>query len=1330
MVFLPTNPIANVLLFELVCEIKIFEKNFKNKHHTKCIFEALMNIMKKTLFYVGILFLSLTAFAQSKQITIDWGGPTSGQSANLSKDKNFQEKQDELLASMNLSFSEDEVIYREQWKDNGIANKNSLQISNIRYGTPTSEELQKINIEEIPSALDAQLISSRARDIVYTRIHINPIIKNKGIIQKVLSFNISYSFTRQGGNTSRMPLSNSVLATGSWYKFKINETGMYRISKSFLSDIGMNTNNVDPKKLKIYGHGGKPLPLIVGVSNEFDLPENAIQVIGEDDGSFDPNDYVLFYGIGTLGFDAQTDPELDTHINPYADEAFYYITADGGNGLRVQTMTEPAGAPNNVISTFDDYQFHEEDDDNPGKVGRRWVGNRFDIESEQQFEFAFENIVSGEEMDVTIKMGAVSESSTSMAISINGTSINPVLFSPAVNVLIDFKNVNEQIPAPQGSEGAVTIDMTYSNAGNPSSIAYLDYIRIRAQRRLEGTGNQIPFRYNEAQTLNGIGQYELSNMTNYDQIWDVTNKGSITSKPNENGEASIQFKAFMGQIREYVAVHESDYFTPTKLGQSRVANQDLKGTIFNNASGSFEDIDYVIITPSFLIQPALRLANHHKTRNGLRVKVVTTDKIYEEFSSGKQDIGAIRNFLKYVYDNASSPQNKLQYVGLIGDSSVDYKDRLQNNNNILPSFHTLSSNSTVSSFVSDDYFGCYDDGEGTMVGSDLLDVAIGRIIADDVSVANAMVNKIINYESKESYGNWRNNFLLISDDVDAEFEYGALEVTLDAIGDDIGAEKPFINVKKIHTDAFQQEASAGGDRYPEVNEAISSAIDVGALIVTYFGHGGEDGLAKEFIFTKTDAQNLQNVNRNPLIVTVTCEYTRFDNPLRITAGELVYTNRVGGAVGLITTTRSITVSLGVDYNRRLAPILFGYGTSDYPTPAEALRRTKNEIPNGLRRVVFYIGDPAMKLGFPQPKVRLTTLNGAPINLASDTLKALSKVRMGGEVVDQSGNLQTDYNGVLEAKVFDKYVQRQTLGNDGVIIDGELAILDFVTLGEGLFNGQATVENGTFEFEFVVPRDIQIPVGKARVSLYSQRDNVLEDNEGYNLALKVGGLNENAPVDNIGPTINLFMNDESFASGGFTNDSPILLAKLEDENGINTASGIGHDMIAILDGDESNPIVLNEYYQAEVDDYMRGTTTYRLRDLEEGLHVLTFKAWDVYNNSSTADIQFIVTGDNTLKISRVLNYPNPFVDYTEFWFNHNRPFEPLEIQVQVFTITGKIVWTKNDIDTTDGFLSRKITWDGRDDFGEKIGKGVYVYKITVKSTLTNKQVEKFEKLVIL
>ena len=342
------------------------------------------------------------------------------------------------------------------------------------------------------------------------------------------------------------------------------------------------------------------------------------------------------------------------------------------------------------------------------------------------------------------------------------------------------------------------------------------------------------------------------------------------------------------------------------------------------------------------------------------------------------------------------------------------------------------------------------------------------------------------------------------------------------------------------------------------------------------------------------------------------------------------------------------------------------------------------------------------------------------------------MKFGGEVLDPGGNLISNYNGVLQAKVFDKDLQRQTLGNDGIRDEdtNELLILNFKTLGEILFNGQATVENGKFEFEFVVPRDVQIPVGNGKVSLYADRNGVREDQTGFNLDILVGGINENAPSDTQGPYINLFMNDESFVSGGITNDSPILIAKLEDENGINTASGIGHDLIAILDGDEENPFVMNEYYLADVDDYTKGQSNYKFRDLEEGLHTLTVKAWDVYNNSSTAEIQFVVAGDDKLKIERVLNYPNPFVNYTEFWFNHNRPFEPLEVQVQVFTVTGKVVWTQNQIVNTDGFLSREIIWDGKDDFGDRIGKGVYVYKLTVKSTLTGNRVEKFEKLVIL
>jgi hypothetical protein len=1212
------------------------------------------------------------------------------------------------------------VSYRKQWNDEGFADKNSVTVSNVRYGSVSSAELKKINPESLPNKLEFSIASTYSRDKLLTIFSISPIIKANGGYQKVLSFDVKYQYGPQSRNDPPA-ITNSVLASGKWYKFKVDQTGVYKIDKSFLNNLGMNTSGINPRNIKVYGHGGKSLPLLNAETKYFDLPENAIQVVGEEDGSFDGGDHVIFYGTSTKGYVL----ENDSNLNPYSDESYYYITADGGPGKRVISMVEPSGASEFTINEFDDYRFHELDEENPTKLGRRWYGNRFDIQNEQTYEFQFPNIVSGKTVKMEIVAASASESVTSMAVSVNSASLDPITFLKTGEGRL-LSVVPKKYDIPSGNE-TMTVDLVYSNGGNPSSIAYLDYISLWAVRQLSGVDGQLPFRYNEAAGLAGVAEYQISNASQFSQVWDVTDMQFITSKKNEGNASSFSFKQTLGEIREYVAINPNNYFTPIKVAQSVVQNQNLKGTIFNDESGNFKDVDYIIITAPFLIQPALRLATYHKNLQGLNVKVVTTDRIYEEFSSGKQDISAIRNFIRYVYYNASTEAKRIKYVGILGDTSIDYKNRLANNNNIVPTFQTVTGESISFSFMSDDFFGNMDSTDGT-IGQpsgdiDKLDIAMGRIIADNVSLANAMVDKIIKYTSESSYGNWRNNFVLISDDVDVLSEQ-SLQQELDDLGDTIAKRKPFVNVKKIHSDSYQQDASAGGNRYPKVNEAIEKAIDAGAIIVDYFGHGGEDGLAHEFIYTKETAQNFKNKDNLPCFITVTCEFTKFDNPLRITAGELTFQNKEGGAISLVTTTRAIQIKTGERFNVLLADELFGYDVEVPNTPAEGLRLAKAEI-DRLGRVVFYIGDPAMHLAFPKKSIRLTKLNGIPVAQTTDTLKALSKVKLEGEVLNAAGALMSDYNGILEAKVFDKNVMRQTLDNDN-----QGVIMNFTTLGEGIFNGQATVSNGIFQFEFVVPRDIQIPVGKGRVSLYAKRNNTLEDQTGVNLDLNVGGLNENAPEDNEGPLIKLYMNDESFVSGGITNDSPILLVNLEDPNGINTASGIGHDIVAILDGDEANPFVLNEYYQADVDDYTRGKTNFKFRDLEDGLHTLTLKAWDVYNNSSTAEIQFIVAGDDKLKITRVLNYPNPFVNYTEFWFNHNRPFEPLEVQVQVFTVTGKVVWTKNQIINTDGFLSRDIVWDGRDDFGDRIGKGVYVYKITVKSTLTNQRVEKYEKLVIL
>jgi hypothetical protein len=346
------------------------------------------------------------------------------------------------------------------------------------------------------------------------------------------------------------------------------------------------------------------------------------------------------------------------------------------------------------------------------------------------------------------------------------------------------------------------------------------------------------------------------------------------------------------------------------------------------------------------------------------------------------------------------------------------------------------------------------------------------------------------------------------------------------------------------------------------------------------------------------------------------------------------------------------------------------------------------------------------------------------------LQALAFATISGEVTDEFDVPLTSYNGELAVNIYDKDISRTTLANDGTYINGVLHTMNFTTLGETIFRGNASVTNGQFEFGFVVPRDIKIPVGNGKVSFYAKNNNALEDQTGSDFSVKIGGLNANAVADVVPPRIEIYMNDRTFASGGITNQSPLFLAFLEDEHGINTASGIGHDIVAYLDGDETKPYILNDYYETELNDYTKGKLKYPFRNLAVGLHTLTFKAWDVYNNIVTADLQFIVAGDETLSLTNVLNYPNPFVNHTEFWFTHNRPLEELEVQVQVFTITGKVVWTKNQIVSNGGFTSRDITWDGRDDFGDKIGKGVYVYKLTVKSNVTNKKIEKIEKLVIL
>ncbi|MFV8443036.1 type IX secretion system sortase PorU [Flavobacterium sp. LB2P44] len=1227
--------------------------------------------------------------------------------------------------SFHYEASNQTLVFTLKIKEAVSFDEGKIQITNVIYESISLSQLGDLAPENIPKTANQTLLITNSRNIKEAFISLSPLIKDDFGFKRIKSF--SYEIESNNARVSQFSktsnsITNSVLATGDWFQFYIEKSGVYKISKSFLQQLGLDINTVDPRKIKIYGNGGRMLPLSNNIYYPNDVSENAIQINGESDGVFNNEDYILFYGEGVDTWNQ----ESRTHLNLYDTKSYYYINVQGADGKRIASLTQPAGNSTVNLNSFDDYQFHELDLINIARLGRQWFGESFEVKEEQEFDFIFPNFDSSVPVKIMLTAASAAFTPTSFNITANGGSAGTISF-PALNSNSGTEFIVGLLPNNASFVGAekIKIKLKYNNNGVPGSKGFLDHIRLIAKRKLQGYGKQFRFQYDQSASSFGIVNYDISEATGISQIWDITDTYNVSNLINTN-QSTFKFKASLGELRKYIALDPSDYYSPLKDNKAKIPNQNLKGTVLENSQGQFQDIDYVIISPSFLNSQAEKLANFHRTNSNLKVKVISLESIYQEFSSGKQDVAAIRNCIKYIYENASTPEKRVKYINLFGDASYDFKNRILNNTNIVPIYHSLNSNTTgESSFASDDFFGLMDPSEGNIISNfGGIDVAVGRMLVNDTKQASEMINKVIEYHDLKSYGNWRNNVVLISDDSDVPSD-ASLQNRQNGLADIIFSEKPFLNVSKILLDSYTQEASAGGSRYPKARTDFFNAFEKGALVFNYLGHGGEDGLSSERIWEKSDGQNLSNQYKYPLFITITCEFSRFDNPLRPTAGEYTYWNPKGGAIAMITTIRSIGQFSAENFNDVFTKNLLSYGSNQYTSIAEALRISKNSNPNSATNVVFYIGDPALMLAIAKPKIKLTKVNDIPVNQSIDDLKSLSKIKLTGEITDENNNLLTNYSGEVSTTIFDKTVSRTTYNNDG-----NSPAVNFTVLGETIFRGNASVTNGQFEFSFVVPRDIRIPLANGRISFYAKKNEQLQNETGYDSNIKIGGINENAVTDNISPRVKLYMNDESFVSGGTTNESPFLVAYLEDENGINTASGIGHDLVAILDGDVSNPFVLNDYYQTKRDDFTSGTLRFPLRNLAVGLHTITFKAWDVYNNPITTEIQFIVVGDETITLTHVLNYPNPFVNHTAFWFTHNRPYEPLEVQVQVMTITGKIVWTKNQIITTEGFLSKEITWDGKDDFGDRIGKGVYVYKLTVKSSLTNKKSEKFEKLVIL
>jgi hypothetical protein len=683
--------------------------------------------------------------------------------------------------------------------------------------------------------------------------------------------------------------------------------------------------------------------------------------------------------------------------------------------------------------------------------------------------------------------------------------------------------------------------------------------------------------------------------------------------------------------------------------------------------------------------------------------VLVTDirKVYNEFSSGAQDLTAIRDFMKMLYDNAPDGQEP-KYLLLFGDASFDYKDRIENNSNFIPTWEDDESLTIVYSIATDDFFGFLDG-----PGDNILDVGIGRMPVQTIEQAVLGVDKIIHYATNSPIvmKDWRNTVCFVADDEDSNLHLEQAEEMAVFLDDTYSA----YNMDKIYVDAFPQVSTPGGQRAPEVNKAINNRMNKGALVMNYTGHGGEVGWGHERFLEISDINSWANYDQMPIFITATCEFSRYDDPERVSAGEMVYLNTNGGAIAMFTTARATFGGSNFNLNTALFDILFEKDQGEWYRFGDLIRIAKNDggVVDNDRKFIL-LGDPALKLAYPMLEVHTTKINGENVSTSPDTLRALSTITIEGEIRDGT-DLADSFNGTIFPIVFDKSSIITTLETDPTSDTTTFELQNNI-----LYKGKAQVTGGKFSFTFIVPKDIAYQYGFGKISYYAEDDNKI-DAHGYYRNVVVGGFNQAIEPDLTGPEVQLYMNDEAFVSGGITDQNPIMLAFASDESGINTVgTGIGHDIVAVLDGNTDKPIILNDFYEADLDSYTSGTIRYPFQNLEKGRHTLTLKVWDVFNNSGEAYIEFDVVSSENLVIESLVNYPNPFSNNTTFVISHNQQEESLDFSLMIFNLAGQVVRTFERSLVPTGYRTEAVTWDGTNENGGRVSDGMYLYRMSVKT----------------
>jgi hypothetical protein len=1113
--------------------------------------------------------------------------------------------------------------------------------------------------------------------------------------------------------------SSSVLASGNWYKIAVKDAGVYKIDIAFLSSLGINTSGISSASIRLFGNGGGMLPEANASPRPDDLEENAIMVVDGGDGVLNGGDYILFFSDGPDAWAKDSVNKRFIHKkNLYSDKAYYYLSI-GGTGKRIST-DQSNFIPNISVTTFDDRIFHELDTINFLSSGKEWFGEEFSNTPGHSLTRDFSlNILNLDiNSPVTISTDCLARSisvASRFDLSVTNQPLQQITIPPVSGGQYDrLAEEKQSLANTNVSQPNVILNYRYV-PGSFNSQGWLNWFEIFSRRNLSLNGSdQVMFR-DWKSVGNNIGEFVVSVSNSTTQVWDVTEPlNPVQMRTNLQG-TDCKFVNSCSRLREYIAFNSSNLPQPSSIG--RISNQDL------HASPA---TDLIIVTAPGLLAQAQRLAEFHRAQNNLRYTIATTDQVYNEFSSGIPDPTSVRDFVKMFYDRSkNTPVDQPKYLLLFGDASYDYRDRIRNNTNLVPAYETNNSLDPLGSYTSDDFFGFLDDNEdvNSTILINQLDVGTGRIPAKNIDEAKSYVDKVQTYYSKESLGPWRNNQLFIADDEDFNLHLQDAEV-LTATSQ---ATAPVFNITKVYLDAFKQESGAGGSRYPQANQAINNQVYNGTLIWNYSGHGGSNRLAEEVVIDQDIVNSWNNPNKLPLFITATCDFAPYDNPVVNSLGENILLRPKTGGIALLTTTRVVfSFSNRIINNNYLQFALQPDSSGIYRSLGESIKIAKNFTYQtsgdvGNNRKFTLLGDPALTLAYPTLKIRTTQVNSIPATQA-DTIRATDKVVIEGEVTDPQGSLLPNFNGTVYPTIFDKVQTINTLANDPAS-----QVVGFQAQNTILYKGKASVVNGRFVFIFKMPKDINYQYGNGKLSLYAE--NGSKDGNGLFSNFIVGGIGSNTTNDNEGPVIKAYLNDEKFVNGGVTNENPILIVKLSDSSGINIAgTGIGHDLVATLDNDNRQYFILNDFYEGELDSYQKGAVHFQLPTLASGAHSLKIKAWDVINNSTEYILEFTVANNEELVLNHVLNYPNPFTTKTQFWFEHNRPGQNLQVKVQIFTVAGKVVKTIKQTINDAGNRSCEVEWDGRDEYGDKIGRGVYLYRLTV-ITPEGKKKERIEKLVV-